>query len=355
MKQKLLVVALVSALPLFAQAQSNVTMYGMLDASIGVEKSDVPGTDSKTVVSSGTQSASRIGFRGTEDLGNGLKALFNIEAAINGDTGGTNSRLFDRRAVVGLQGDFGTLTVGREYSPIASIAGATDILGQGFYGSNLAVFGTNDLSNGARLTRRLDNSVNYKSNAVSGFSLGAAYAAGENNAENASSGDLAGVSLEYANAGFYAGAAYQKNKGLPGTATSAVLEKKEYGIGLGYKFGDFEVRGGYLAADPEAFDNKYEQANVGVSYAMGANKFFLNYQQQELEVGDAKGRALSIAYAYTLSKRTNVYASYAKLRNNETGAFSLTSPAGTIALAATAAASRDADPSAFNVGLRHSF
>ena len=114
MKHKILAIALVSALPLVAQAQTSVTMYGMIDASIGVENTDAPGESSRTVVSSGTQSASRIGFRGTEDLGNGLKALFNIEAAVAADTGATNTRLFDRRAVVGLQGAFGT-EIGRAH------------------------------------------------------------------------------------------------------------------------------------------------------------------------------------------------------------------------------------------------
>ena len=344
MKHKILAIAIVSALPLVAQAQSSVTMYGMVDASIGVENNDAPGESSRTVVSSGTQSASRIGFRGTEDLGNGLKALFNIEAAVAADTGATDSRMFQRRAVVGLQGAFGTVTVGREYGPIAAVAGASDILGQGFYGSNLAAFGTN------RLTRRLDNSVNYQSNALNGFTLRAAYGAGERN-ETAvqDTGDIAGVALEYANAGFYVGAGYQNREDLPSG------DSKEYNFGLGYKFGDFELRGGYLAADPEFagnVNNKYEQANIGLSYTFGANKVFVNYQQQEQEIGDAEGKAVTLAYSYTLSKRTNVYASYAKLRNNGTGVFALSSSAGTIALPATAFGS---DPQVYNVGLRHSF
>jgi predicted porin len=344
MKHKTLAIALVSALPLVAQAQSSVTMYGMIDASIGVENNDAPGESSRTVVSSGTQSASRIGFRGTEDLGNGLKALFNIEAAVAADTGATNSRMFDRRAVVGLQGAFGTVTVGREYGPIAAVAGASDILGQGFYGSNLAAFGAN------RLTRRLDNSINYQSNALNGFTLRAAYGAGERNETDLQdTGDITGVALEYANAGFYVGAGYQNREDLPSG------DSKEYNLGLGYKFGDFELRGGYMAADPElvgGINNKYEQMNAGVSYGFGASRVYLNYQQQEQELGDAEGKAITLAYTYTLSKRTNVYASYAKLRNNGTGVFSLTSASGTLALPATAFGS---DPQVYNVGLRHSF
>ena len=340
MKHKILAIALVSALPLVAQAQTSVTMYGMVDASIGVENNDAPGESSRTVVSSGTQSASRIGFRGTEDLGNGLKALFNIEAAVAVDTGATDSNMFQRRAVVGLQGAFGTVTVGREYGPIAAVAGASDTLGQGFYGSNLAAFGTN------KLTRRLSNSINYQSNALNGFTLRAAYGAGERSIDP--SGDVTGVSLEYANAGLYIGAGYQNVERL------ATGDDKEYNAGVGYKFGDFEVRAGYMAADPETGilpNNKYEQKNAGVSYGFGANRVFLNYQQQELGTG-AEGKAVTVAYTYTLSKRTNVYASYAKLRNNSNGVFSLSSPAGSLALPATAFG---ADPQVYNVGLRHSF
>jgi len=347
MKQKFLAIALVSALPLVANAQSSVTMYGMVDASIGVENTGAPGYSSRTVVQSGTQSASRLGFRGTEDLGNGLKALFNLEAAVNVDTGATNDRLFDRRAVVGLQGAFGTVTVGREYGPIAAVAGASDILGQGFYGSNLAAFGTN------KLTRRLDNSVNYQSNSLNGFTLRAAYGAGERFETDATpdlkSNDIAGVAVEYANAGFYVGAGYQTKE------DRASGDSKEYNFGIGYKFGDFELRGGYMAADPEpvgvAPENKYEQMNAGVSYGFGASRVYVNYQQQELEVGDAKGRAVTLAYTYALSKRTNVYASYAKLRNNDNAAFQLSSPSQPVGVAGAFGA----DPQVYNIGVRHSF
>lgn len=344
MKQKILAIALVSALPLVAQAQSSVTIYGLVDASIGVENNDAPGEGSRTVVSSGTQSASRIGFRGTEDLGNGLKALFNIEAAVAVDTGATDSNMFQRRAVVGLQGAFGTVTVGREYGPIAAVANASDTLGQGFYGSNLAAFGTN------RLTRRLSNSVNYQSNALNGFTVRAAYGAGERTETDVlDTGDVTGVALEYANAGFYVGAGYQNVERL------ASGDDKEYAIGAAYKFGDFELRGGYMAADPEtgpAPSNKYKQKNIGLAYNFGPSRVYVNYQEQELDIGDAEGKAVTLAYTYTLSKRTNVYASYAKLRNNSTGVFSLTGSGGTIALPATAFGS---DPQVYNVGLRHSF
>ncbi|MFC0252784.1 porin [Massilia consociata] len=337
MKYKYLAAALLSTLPLFAHAQTNVTVYGVMDAAIALEDTDAPGEKRRTVVNSGNQSSSRLGFRGTEDLGNGLKAMFNIEAGVALDTGAADSSLFGRRAVVGLQGDFGTLTVGREYSPIAAVGAASDIMGQGMFGSNLSAFGTN------RLTRRLANSVNYKSNAAAGFTVNAAYSAGERTVEP--SGDLMGVSVEYKNGGLYLGAGYHNIERL------AIGDDKEYGFGAGYTFGAFEIKGNYLVADQTGPNNEYKNANIGASYAAGPSKFFVNFQQQKLETG-AKGNTVSLAYTYALSKRTNIYTTYAQLRNNGRGVFGISSSSTAVTPPATALG---ADPSVFTLGVRHSF
>jgi len=340
MNKKILAAALVSSLPLFAQAQTSVTMYGVVDASFGIEDRDIAGEDHAVVVQSGTQSTSRIGFRGTEELGNGLKALFNLEAGVAVDSGAGDSTLFQRRAVVGLQGNFGTVTVGREYSPIAAIAQATDALGHGFYGSSLAAFAT---PTGAlpRATRRLSNSVNYKSNPWNGVVIGAAYGAGERT--TGPSNDVLGVSLEATQGNLYLGAAYQEVERL------AAGNDKEYASGIGYKFGAFEARAGYLVADPTGANNAYEQINVGGTWTTGPNKFFLQFQRQELGNG-GKGNGFTLAYTYTLSKRTNLYGTFATLRNNNVGNFGLTSAGGTLLSPVVGA-----DPKAINVGVRHSF
>lgn len=338
MHYKRLALALVASAPLLAAAQSNVTIYGVLDAAIAREDTGAANEKARTVVNSGNQSSSRLGFRGTEDLGNGLKALFNIEAGVALDTGAADSALFGRRAVVGLQGAFGTVVVGREYTPLSFVAGATDTLGQGFYGSNLSAFGTN------KLTRRLNNSVNYKSNAISGFTGSAVFGAGER-ATGGPSGDMVGGALEFANGPFYLGAAYQTLERL------ATGDDKEYGIGAGYKFGDFELKANYLVGDQTGANNKFEQANIGAAMALGKGKAFVNLQQNKLENG-AKGNAYSVAYSYTLSKRTNVYASYATLSNNNIGVFALNAASTSVTPPATALG---ADPSAFSMGVRHSF
>jgi predicted porin len=337
MQYKRLAAVLVTSFPLFAAAQSNVTVYGVMDAAISVEDTGAPGEKSHTVINSGDQSSSRLGFRGTEELGDGLKAIFNVEAGVALDTGNADAALFGRRSVVGLQGGFGTVTVGREYSPIAAVAGATDILGQGFYGSNLSAFTTN------RLTRRLSNSVNYKSNAMSGFTASAAYSAGEKTA--GPSGDLKGLALEYANGPVYLGAGYHVLTRL------ATGDDKEYTVGAGYKVGDLEFKGNYMVADQTGANNKFEQFNIGAAMAFGQGKAYVNLQQNKLENG-AKGNGFTLAYSYALSKRTNLYTSYASLRNNNLAVFGLNASSTNVTPPATALG---ADPSALTFGMRHTF
>jgi predicted porin len=343
MQAKRLVAALVAATPLFAAAQTNVTLYGIMDAAVSSQKTGGP-EGRQTVVNSGNQSSSRIGFRGTEDLGNGLKAVFNLEAGASIDTGGTDSALFGRRAVVGLEGDFGSVTLGREYSPIAAVAGATDAFGQGFYGSNLSAFTTN------RLTRRLSNSVNYKSPSFAGFRVIAAYSAGEAvtpTTPNVPSGDLKGIGAEYLQGPLYLGAAFHTVKRL------ASGDDKESAAGAAYTFADlggFEIKANWMQADREATPAKYKQYNLGGSMPFGAHRVYANFQQQKL--GAAKGNTFALAYTYSLSKRTNLYATYADLSNNSTGVFGLTSSSVTVTPPAT---SLGADPSVLSLGIRHTF
>jgi predicted porin len=337
MHYKRLALAFVASLPLIASAQSNVTVYGVADAAVSREDSGVAGTSAQTRINSGDQSSSRFGFRGTEDLGNGLKAVFNLEAGYSLDTGVGDTALFGRRSVVGLQGDFGTVTVGREYTPVAAVAAATDILGQGFYGSNLSAFNAN------RLTRRISNSVNYRSATVSGFTGSAAYSAGE--AASGPSGNLKGVALEYANGPVYVGAGYHVLTRLESG------DDKEYMVGAGYKVGDLEFKGNYMVADQTGANNKFEQYNLGASMAFGQSKAFVNLQQNKTENG-AKGNAFTLAYSYSLSKRTNLYASYASLDNNNLGVFGLNASSTNVTPPATAPG---ADPKALTVGVRHTF
>jgi predicted porin len=335
MQRKILAAALFAILPTAAMAQSNVQMYGVMDAAVARQDTGTPGQGSAWVVNSGNQSSSRLGFRGTEDLGNGLKAMFNIEAGVALDTGAADTSMFGRRSVVGLEGDFGLITLGREYSPIAAVAAMSDIFGQGFYGSNLSAF--------TRLTRRLSNSVNYKSSTWNGLRAYLAYSAGETT--TGPSGNLLGAALEYnlGNLGLSAG--YHEIKRL------ATGNDKEMAVGAAYKLDAFEFKGGFLRADQIGPNNKFDQYNLGVSYAFDANKVFFNFQNNKIETG-AKGKAYAVAYSYSLSKRTNLYASYATLTNNQLAVFGLSSSSTNVTPAATALG---ADPKALSLGIRHTF
>ena len=333
---KLMAAVLAAALPFAATAQSSVTVYGQLDAAIAHEDADSPGVASRTAIHAG-QAASRIGFRGTEDLGNGLKALFNVEAGYGIDTGVGDTALFGRRAVVGLEGNFGMLTIGREYTPIDNISGATHILGQGFYGSNLNAF-----ANG-RMTRRISNSVNYKSKPVAGLKFSAAIGLGET--PTGPSQDLKTVSVEYQQGKLFAGLGYATFDRL------ASGDDREMIFGAAYAVGALEFKGNYMVGDQTGPNNRYTQVNVGAAMGFGSGKLYGNLQQSKLQNG-ARGDGYAVSYSYSLSKRTNVYASYGTTVNNERATFSLSSAGSTVTPPATALG---ADPVAYAVGVRHTF
>lgn len=333
MQQNFAVAALLASIPFAAVAQTSVTLYGIADIAISAEDS---GTDKVVKLNSGNQSSSRLGFRGTEDLGGGLKALFNLEAGINLDAGTSDTALFGRRSIVGLEGGFGTLTLGREYTPIAGVAGLTDILGQGFFGANLSAF------TAGRLTRRFSNSVNYKTPSLGGVKTSLMYGLGEK--ITGPSNDLLGLAVDYASGPLFLGAGYHTIKRV------ATGDDREYAVGASYNFGAFDVKANYLVADRDGAINKFEQFNLGASVGVGTGRLYGNIQQNK--EGGAKGKGFAVAYSHPLSKRTNLYTSYATLRNNATGAFGLNSSSTNVTPAGTALGT---DPSVFTVGMRHAF
>lgn len=337
MQYKFVAAALLASIPFAAVAQSSVTMYGIADAAVAAEND---GSNKVVKLNNGGRSASRLGFRGTEDLGGGLNALFNLESGIDLTTGqsSSTSTFFNRRAIVGLKGGFGTVTLGREYSPIDSlVASPSDIMELSFAGGSLSAFG----SARNRLTRRLDNSINYKTPLFNGLVGSLAYALGEQ--ATGPSKDLLGLGVNYSNGSLILGAAYQTSKRV------AAGDDKEYAVGAGYNFGAFDVKANYLVSDPDGANIKFEQFNLGASVGLGSGRLYANLQQNKIESG-AKGKGFAVAYAYPLSKRTSLYTSYATLRNNAIGQFGMESSGTKLAPAALGT-----DPSVFAVGVRHLF
>jgi predicted porin len=337
MQLKMIAAIFAAALPLAASAADTaVQLYGIVDLAMAREDADSPGVASRTAMHAGRDS-SRFGFRGTEDLGGGLTAMFNVEGGFDASTGVGDSALFGRRAVVGLQGEFGELTVGREYTPLDNVSGASTTMGQGFYGSNLNAF-----SQGG-MTRRISNSLNYKTNATNGFRFSAALGLGEST--TASSNDYLGLGAEYRNGPLFVAIA-------AGQTERAVGDDKEYIVGAAYKIGVAEVKGNYLRHDRASDNNTFSQVNLGVAFPVGAaGNLLFSVQQSEFNNG-GEGRGAAVAYTYTLSKRTFVYGSFGYLSNDDRANFALASAGSSITPPATALG---ADPRGLAIGLRHAF
>lgn len=352
MKKSLLAVAVAAALPTIAFAQTNVTLYGIADAGIGMQ--DKGGTaKSAVVVSSGLQSTSRFGIRGTEDLGGGLKAVFNFEAGMRVDDGTAAGLNFTRRSVVGLEGGFGTVSLGRDYTPGFTAGGATDVMGYGLYGNWLGFTVVGPLNSHGSvyhgIETRASNGVHYISPNMGGLTVRAMWSVGERTVAPARGGDIMGLSGVYSAGPITAQAYYQQLKGINGTSTT---NNNQYGLGGGYNFGAFRLVASYAVADPSGSNNKHTGFNVGAGVKLGSGELLVQGIQQKIATGgtEPKSTTLGVAYVQPLSRRTNVYATFGMTRNNSTGNFALRASDETVAPAAPGN-----DPRAFSVGVRHTF
>ncbi|HEY1044393.1 MAG TPA: porin [Telluria sp.] len=337
MQLKLIAAIFAAALPLAASADTGVQLYGIVDLAVAREDADAPGVDSRTTMGAGRDS-SRFGFRGTEDLGGGLTAMFNVEGGFDASTGIGDSALFGRRAVVGLQGGFGELTAGREYTPLDNVSGASTTMGQGFYGSNLTSF-----SQGG-MTRRISNSVNYKTPVMSGLRFSAALGLGEA-VTGAPSNDYLGLGAEYRNGPLFVAAA-------AGQTERAAGDDYEYIVGAAYKIGAAELKGNYLVHNRASDSNTFSQFNLGVAFPVSAaGTLLFSVQQSEFDNG-GEGRGAAVAYTHSLSKRTFVYGSFGYVSNDARANFGLASAGSAIT---PPAAALGADPRGLAIGLRHAF
>jgi len=347
MKKSLLALAVLGAFAGAAAAQTNVTLYGIADASIGMADSDAP-ADSAVTVFSGVQSTSRFGVRGSEDLGGGLKATFNIEAGVNWDTGASDSdggsTFWQRRAVVGLAGSWGEVRLGRDYTPGFLAGGVGDVMGYGLFGNWLTFTaengGAGSVLNG--ITTRASNGLHY-TGSFGGVTVRAMYATGEDYTGN-NRGDMYGLSGVYA-AGPLSVAAYWQQTDL-----GAAGDGQQYGIGGQYNFGAFRVGLNYGAAE---VDNQPDHTGwaIGAGMKIGSGEILAQYIQQELDTtGTPEAASIGLAYVHPLSKRTNLYATYGQLDNKNGASFGLR-----YAQSNVSASGANADPKAFAVGIRHMF
>ncbi|WP_317202446.1 porin [Janthinobacterium sp.] len=357
MKKSIISLAVLAAATNVAFAQSNVTIYGTVDAGIVSERGAVNGGASTTKVTSGVASASRLGFRGTEDLGNGLSAVFGLEAGFNIDDGKSNEGgLFGRQSFVGLKSNtLGAVTLGNQYTAYyKALSEVADPFGAGYAGTATNLFPS---------TQRAKNSIVYVSPAFSGFTGEVNYALGEQAGAN-KSGRQVGAAVAYANGPLNARVVYSvANNDLVGkvneTLAKNLLLAANYDFGVAKAFfaygrdkGTASAVGGTvdLTSDVEVsngrFTNNSNNILVGVGAPVGpAGTVMASYiRKNDTEASNMDATQWAVGYSYALSKRTSAYTSFAKIKNSNNAGYTVGN--------ATEVGTGD---KAFNVGMRHSF
>lgn len=335
MKKTLLALAALAATSA-AFAQSSVTLYGVVDVS--VER--VKGDHQVNRVSSSNLATSRLGFKGTEDIGGGLKANFALESAVNADTGAQgNARFFDRAAWAGLSGGAGEIRLGRQDSSIGALAGDTSILGGQAY-DDLKITG----SRAAGKYRRVDNAVTYilptvlqgvtaqiqYSTAAVGYSAAGAIDTAVTGAESTGhAGKSYGLSVKYAGGPVIAGLGYltatDENTAAAATGDqrgNAVLVYGGYDLGVAKVIGYFDSESKLDVTVPattalKRFTLYGLKAVVPVSADLTVTAGVSKAKNLAGKVASNDDAVITAVKAvYKLSKRTSVYA-IGTLVNNE--------------------------------------
>jgi predicted porin len=296
-----------------ASAQSSVTLYGRIDASIGSQRTTNNGNVAGATVDAGTQilagahTGNRWGMKGSEDLGGGLKAIFQLENGFSVDTGAAaqGGLLFGRQAYVGLTGGFGSLTVGRQYDLLDVAYGAYDAMGYSGYSSMGYAF---NKGTGGDIIGRQNNAVIYSSPSMGGFTGSLAWAPGENKTAAVSAGNMYGLMAQYANGPIGVGAAWQSNK-----AAGNVSAVTNYLIGGSYDLGAAKLYGQYEGTNNKPANSKDNGWSLGAVIPLGAPSLMVSYARENAKVAGNKvsdSTAFSLMVQYPLSKRTYVYAAY---------------------------------------------
>jgi predicted porin len=345
MKKSLVALAVLAASGA-AMAQSSVTLYGILDGFLGsasVDKGDGKGSLTQTVLNSSGVNGDRWGMKGSEDLGGGLKANFNLESGFSIDSGAAaqGGLLFGRQAWVGLSGGFGTVQLGRMTSAMYNVAGTSVAVLDSVLAPSQNIGRVNDQGNttwinGAATatgnTLRFNNAVSYSIPTFSGFNATVQYALGENKTATASADSAMGLNASYVGGPLGVQVAYQvetcKSAGnlnaSAACATGATNDRKFTLLGAEYNFGAAVLKGSYghvnnIAGRSGADSNEY-QIGVDVpmsstlvltaSYAKADDNAAQSAVVNAAGTGDASRKGYGLGAQYILSKRTYIYGGY---------------------------------------------
>ena len=313
-----------------AMAQSSVTLYGRVNTTVERQK---VGDVSTTGL---FNNSSRFGFKGTEDLGGGLKAGFQLESGFNSDTGASSSTFFGRQSEVNLSGGFGALRLGRFTAE--SYYATADYVSMHNHdtGSSSDAFYAYVMPDA--------NKIAYRAPALGNLTLEAAVSMHEQAVGGKNAFDLA---ANYNLGALALGAGYSK-----------LDDVNQFGLRAMYTFGAFTV-GGYYQRDENgregttvANSGKRDNFRLAGAYNLGASEFHVNVGRTNSykNVADSSATQFTLGYNYNLSKRTKVYTYYTRVNNDANATYGYVF---NDTLAAGQASGKDF--SSFAVGVRHNF
>lgn len=313
-----------------AQAQTNVSIYGITDLALVSERGGPAGSVMK--LSSGVFNGSRLGFRGSEDLGGGLSARFVLESGVAVDTGGLNQGglMFGRQAYVGMDGSFGSVSFGRQYSPHFLALDSMDPFTLGMAGAAQNLF--------TAPAGRVNNAITYQTPALNGLGAHFLYGLGEV-AGNSSGNRHYGIWLRYGSGPAHIGLAHHDVADTSGSlhTRSTLLVGK-------YDFGVARLSLGYNINKATTGTNNTD-ALIGVSVPAGQGAFLASYiQKNDKTAANRNASQVAVGYLYELSKRTTLYTAYGKIDNDNGAGYTVGN-----------ALDPGTGNKALNLGIRHRF
>ena len=336
MKKSLLALAVLTAVTGAASAQSSVTIYGKVDLGLVLDSGSAAGKSIR--IDSGVTGGSRLGFKGVEDLGGGMKAAFQLETGFCADSaaGGPNfctgsNSFMGRQAHGDLTGSFGALSAGRQYSLGFNNLSTIDPFGTGFAGQ------VNNIVDPSGI--RLNNSATYSTPSIGGVTASAEIAFGEETG-NWQANRETGAGLTYASGPAYVGFTFYD----VGNANGNGAARKNYLLGGTYDFGVVKLHAlVQKSTGPTSLDVLDLMGGATVPLAGGSlMASYIHHNDRTLADKDAN--QIGVGYIYPLSKRTSVYTAFARIKNDNGATFTVGN--------ATATGTGD---KAFNLGVVHNF
>ncbi|WPH13155.1 porin [Variovorax paradoxus] len=385
MKKSLTALAALAAAGL-ASAQSSVTLFGVIDAGVTYQSATsrdaatgLSSKQSKWSLANSGYNSSRIGFRGTEDLGGGLAASFWLEAPITNDDGATGVSTFNRRSTVSLSGGFGEVRLGRDYTATFWNDTVFDPFGTNGSGSSVinTVSGSTGLNNANYV--RASNMVGYfLPPNLGGFYGQLQYSLNENTrtsatdltaATSSSAGRYVGGRFGYANGPLDVALAMGESVAVD--TTSLTRKVQTINLGASYDFGPVKLFG-ELSNVKNKFDlavgNSHDSYNgylIGASMPVGAGVIRASYSTVRYDEGasgitgeDPRAQKLAIGYVHNLSKRTALYATVARVNNRNDAAYTGSLSAASTTGYGSAGVSYTGLPrssTGYDFGIRHAF